>query len=231
MLDAEAITLKRADLVLAVSEHLVSRCQSAGRCALFPHAVDFEHFAKASTTLPHPDLQQIPGPRIGFFGLLYEKIDYELLTKIANRFTEASLVLIGPIDYCPESIKALPNVHLLGPKPYAELPKWLAGLDVLLLPYVMDEMIRQSNPLKLRECLATGKPTVSVEVPEARDHEPHIRVAETHEEFLRALEDALNEPPESSQRGQRQEKVRFQTWDNRARQLAEYITSLSSNAH
>ena len=145
--------------------------------------------------MPHPDFHKIPGPRIGFFGLLYEKIDYELLAKVAKTFPHKSLVLIGPIDYCPESIKALPNVHLLGPKPYSELPQWLAGLDVLLLPYVMDEMIRQSNPLKLRECLATGKPTVSVEVPEAREHEPHIRVAECHEDFIHAIRDALEESP------------------------------------
>ncbi len=157
MLEAERVTLRRSDLVLAVSQHLVSRCQSAKRCELFPHAVDFDHFAQSSQTMPHPEILKFPGPRIGFFGLLYEKIDYGLLMRVAQTFPDASLMLIGPIDYCPESIRELPNVHLLGPKPYRELPCWLAGLDVLLLPYVMDEMIRQSNPLKLPRMPSDGQ--------------------------------------------------------------------------
>jgi glycosyltransferase involved in cell wall biosynthesis len=159
--------------------------------------------------------------------LLYEKIDYDLLMRVAKVFKEASLVLIGPIDYCPESIRKIPNVHLLGPKPYSELPTWLAGMDVLTLPYVMDEMIRQSNPLKLRECLATGKPTVSVEVPEARDYEPHVHVAKNHEEFLTGIKKSLDETSESSSRLMRQQTVQYQTWDVRADQLERYILSIN----
>jgi glycosyltransferase involved in cell wall biosynthesis len=230
MLEAELKTLSRSDLVLAVSKHLVSRCQSAKRCELFPHAVDFDHFARTSTITRHPDILKLPGPKIGFFGLLYEKIDYDLLMRVAQVFKEASLVLIGPIDYCPESIRKIPNVHLLGPKPYSELPTWLAGMDVLTLPYVMDEMIRQSNPLKLRECLATGKPTVSVEVPEARDYEPHVHVAKNHEEFLTGIKKSLDETSESSSRLMRQQTVQYQTWDVRADQLERYILSINSHS-
>lgn len=225
---SEQVMLRNADLVLAVSQHLMSRCAAAKRCEYFPHAVDFDHFSKSRTTDVHPELKDIPGPRIGFFGLIYEKLDFELLGKIAQRFSDASLVLIGRVDHCPDSIAALPNVFLPGPKPYEELPRWLAGLDVLLMPYVIDDMIIKSNPLKMRECLATGIPTVSVDVPEARRFTPHIRVATSHDAFLAAVQDSLSERGDAARALSRQATVSSETWDMRAEQLSGYIESLIS---
>lgn len=193
LLQAEQRLVGAADLVLGVSRELVGRLGRHRPCDYFPHAVNFEHFAStARITSVDPELASIPGPRIGFFGLIYEKLDFALLAEVARRLPQAQLVMIGPVDFCPQEFSALPNVHLLGSKPYQDLPCWLAGFDVLLLPYqAQDEMIRQSNPLKLRECLATGKPTVSVELPEVRLFEPHVRVGRTSEEFVRFVENAL----------------------------------------
>lgn len=220
------LMIQRADLVLAVSHQLKERCSLAKRCEYFPHAVDFDHFSRTATARTHPDLSRIAGPRIGFFGLIYEKLDFELLSAIAREFPQTNLVLIGRVDYCPDSLAALPNVHFVGPKPYDELPEWLAGMDVLLMPYVLDDMIRKSNPLKLRECLATGKPTVAVEVPEARKFEPHLKVATTHSEFIEAIRTVLSGTVDVQAGESRRQSVAAETWETRARELTGYIQAI-----
>ena len=223
LLQADDVMSDLADVVLPVSHALLRRYEDRARCAYFPHGVDFDHFASArNVTVPAPALHAIDGPRIGFFGLIYEKIDFALLTKVARHFPAASLVMIGPVDYCEESFSALPNVHMMGRQPYEDLPKWIAGLDVLLLPYRDDEMIRQSGPLKLRECLASGKPTVSVDVPEVRVYEPHVRVGSTDDQFIRHIEDALGET-DPQMTDARQEAVSKDSWEDRADQLAALI--------
>jgi glycosyltransferase involved in cell wall biosynthesis len=172
-------------------------------------------------------LARLPRPRIGYFGLIYEKLDFGLLAAVAQRFGAGSLALIGPRTYAPEEFDRLANVHFLGQKPYEELPRYLAGLDVLLLPYVsQDEMIRRSGPLKLRECLASGKPTVSVDVPEVRVLEPHVRVGRNHQEFVGQVERALEEPADSPLAQARRKAVEHEGWDDRARQLASYLEDL-----
>lgn len=212
----------RADLILAVSRALADQHDVDGRCLFFPHGVDRQHFATAGSftaTLP-ADLASLPGPRIGFFGLIYEKLDFELLTLLASRFPTASLVLIGSTVWCPESFASLPNVHLIGQRPYEQLPRYIAGLDVLLLPYKADDpMIRRSGPLKLRECLASGRPTVSVDVPEVRVLEPHVRVARDPEAFVAMVSEALLESPGSPDAEARVRAVQADDWDSRAEQL------------
>jgi glycosyltransferase involved in cell wall biosynthesis len=217
-----------ADLVLPVSQSLYERYRGSRRCEFFPHGVDFEHFASASSLeneMPE-SLRQLPRPRIGFFGLIYEKLNFDLLSAVARRFSSGSVVMIGPVDYCDPGFRELPNVHWMNRQPYADLPRWIAGLDALMLPYVDDDMIRQSGPLKLRECLATGKPTVSVDVPEVRRFEPHVRVADTIDGFVSQLENALAESPDSLARTARQNAVRDDSWAKRARHLEYLIATL-----
>jgi glycosyltransferase involved in cell wall biosynthesis len=218
----------QADLVLPVSQALYERYRHCRRCEFFPHGVDFEHFAAATSLENHVPkvLVDLPRPRIGFFGLIYEKLDFELLTAVSRQYASGSVVMIGPVDYCDSSFRDLPNVHLMGRQPYADLPRWIAGLDVLMLPYVDDPMIRQSGPLKLRECLASGKPTVSVAVPEVRRLEPHVRVADTIEGFLAEIQRSLAEPPISPTTQARQDAVRNDSWAKRARQFEDLIATL-----
>ncbi|WP_169978993.1 glycosyltransferase [Tautonia rosea] len=218
-----------ADLILAVSHALYQQHDVAGRCRFFPHGVDYAHFASSPQRTIASDLATLPGPRIGFFGLIYEKIDFELLTKLARRFPSASLVLIGSIAYCPEDFTSLPNIHLLGPRPYEELPSYIAGLDVLLLPYLANDlMIQRSGPLKLKECLASGRPTVSVDVPEVRALEPHVRVATGHEDFIHQVSEALSEPRDSTAVIARQKAVQHEGWEQRSALLRSYLDAFLS---
>ncbi len=212
-------------MILPVSHALCSRYDDSDRCRYFPHGVDWEHFASASERVPPEAISRLPAPRIGFFGLIYEKLDFSLLKSVADRYPAGSVVMIGPIDHCDPAFAARSNVHFVGQQSYDELPSWIAGLDALMLPYVDDEMIRQSGPLKLRECLATGKPTVSVDVPEVRILQPHVRVASCTAEFLEQMDQALAD--DSSQRSeQRREAVKNDGWDRRAAQLSGWIDAL-----
>ena len=226
---AERELLDESDLVLAASRALHGRLrQSHPWCEYFPHGVDFAHFASARHQTPAAEVARLPGPRIGFFGLIYEKLNFDLLAAVARRFSSGSLVMIGPTAWCPADFTALPNVHMLGPKPYAHLPRYIAGLDTLLLPYVDDQMIRQSGPLKLRECLATGTPTVSVDVPDVRGLQPHVRVAADTDTYLNQVTAALLEPAGQGAARARQAAVAEDGWDSRADLLRSYLARLAS---
>ena len=224
---------READLILAVSRALLDQHGGEGQCRYLPHGVDFDHFASAQGREDVPeDLALLKSPRIGYFGLVYEKLDFDLLGAVARRFAEASLVLIGTVAHCPTEFASLPNVHLLGHRPYEELPQYLAGLDVLLLPYLADDpMIRRSGPLKLRECLAAGKPTVSVDVPEVRFLCPHVRVASDRTAFLGQVGEALAEPRAPALIASRQRAVEPDGWDHRATLLWSYIREITEAAY
>jgi glycosyltransferase involved in cell wall biosynthesis len=227
---AERDLQKESDLVLAASRALLARHQNTAASIYFPHGVDYGHFASAQqAATPVPEIAGLPRPRIGFFGLIYEKLDFQLLAMLARRFSSGSLVMIGPVTHCPSDFAAVPNVHLLGPKPYDELPRYIAGLDVLLLPYLGDDaMIRQSGPLKLRECLASGKPTVSVDVPEVRVLQPFVRVAGDYNSFLGQVEQALSETADESLVRARQLAVEQDSWERRAEDLDAHLTKFLS---
>ncbi|HEY2883418.1 MAG TPA: glycosyltransferase [Pirellulales bacterium] len=229
---AEGETVAAADRILAVSDPLLGRFGGAEnpKCRYFPHGVDLAQFAAVANTPPTPAMAKLPGPCIGFFGLIYEKLNFELLAAIARRFSTGSLALVGPEVFCPVWFREIPNVHFLGPQPYAELPGWLAGMDVLLMPYVNDEMIRQSDPLKLRECLASGKPTVSIDIPEVRRYLPAVRVGGTIEEFVAQVELALAEKDNLPAAQARRNAVANDGWDRRTSDLAGWLDELHSSA-
>ena len=115
------------------------------------------------------------------------------------------------------ALASLPNVHLLGPRPYADLPRYLKHMDVLLMPYVLDEQIRHSSPLKLRECLATGKPTVAVDVPDLRRYAGLIHLAGSEDAYLAACRTAcqMGGPAAATMRA----AVANDTWQARADQV------------
>ena len=154
---------------------------------MLPHGVDLNHFATVDQPLPEPPkLAGLPHPRLCFFGLIYEKLNLDLLSRLARQDSRRHLVLIGPVKTDAGALASLPNVHLLGPRPYEDLPAYLKHVDALLLPYVLDEQIVRSAPLKIRECLATGKPTIAVDVPDLRRYRGLIHLAGDSESFLAA---------------------------------------------
>ena len=181
---------READVVIASAQELLDDCRAfTDRAYLVRHGVEWEHFAAAALEqhdVP-PDLADAEGhPVIGFFGLIHDWIDQDLLGHVADAFPESELVMIGKTRVDVSGLSARPNVRFLGQKPYAALPAYAARFDVALVPFVLNELTRAVNPIKLREYLSAGLPVVSTALPEiiALPDDPFIRVASTSDEFV-----------------------------------------------
>jgi glycosyltransferase involved in cell wall biosynthesis len=169
----------------------------------FPSSVDVAHFATARKIEHDPDDQaSIPHPRLGFFGVIDERLDIDLLARVAQLRPDWHLILIGPIAKIdPASLPLASNIHYLGPKKYEELPSYLAGWDVALLPFARNEATRFISPTKTPEYLAAGKPVVSTSIRDVvRPYGAKglARIADAPDAFVAAAEAALRE--DSSER-------------------------------
>jgi glycosyltransferase involved in cell wall biosynthesis len=208
-----------ADLIFVVSPHLIAQHQQRGREAiLLPNGVNVSLFSRAvatETTLPN-DLAGIPAPRIGFVGWLTPRwIDLELMLEIARLRPDWSLVLIGPkVAWEPPPLP--PNVHLLGFRPYHQLPNYLKGLDVCLVPFKDNAITQGASPLKLYEYLAAGRAVVSTPVPDLPAFADLVWQAHTAQEFVHAIEDALASAHDPVLQQRRIEAVRPHSWEARA---------------
>lgn len=194
--EQERRVLMAADLVIVTHENLYrSKQPLARRIRLIPNAADVEHFAKASdeaTAVP-PEMQALRHPVIGVVGTLQYWIDFDLIRDLAERRPYWSFVLIGPRGRLArtDKVEHLPNVHLLGRRPYEDLPSYVRGFDVCLNPYVLDDTALNCSPLKLYEYVASGRPVVSVDMPEARKFADVIGIGTGRDEVLARLEEAL----------------------------------------
>jgi glycosyltransferase involved in cell wall biosynthesis len=226
---AEAELCRAADLVIVSAPGLAEGPRAgAQRLEYVPNAADFELFHRAAGGAATPeDLARITGPRIGFFGAISDyKLDLELLDAVFRSHPEWQLVFVGPIgegdpDTRVASLAALPNVHFLGSRHREELPGYLGGFDVCLLPNRLNRYTRHMFPLKFFEYLAAGKPVVMTPLPslEAFCHLAHVAEAEP-EAFSRSIADALKESPEDAVRGHRIDEARRHDWNTQARKLA-----------
>lgn len=196
VLRCEQRLLERAHAIFVASRYLEARWRplAGNRVHYMPHGVWHGHFAAAlRPDLPVPaDLAALPGPRIGFYGNLYDWVDYDLLDQLAAARPDWSFVMIGPI-YCDVSrCRARLNIHFLGRREPAQLPAYCKGFDVALIPYrLSDPRMESVNPVKLRELLAAGLPVVAADIPEVRGISSFIRTARTMDEFLAGLDNFL----------------------------------------
>jgi UDP-galactopyranose mutase len=132
----------------------------------FPSSVDTAHFAKGRTVRQDPaDQAHIPGPRFGFAGVIDERIDIELLDQVAAARPDWHFVMVGPVvKIDPASLPQRPNIHYLGGKPYEQLPEYLGGWDVAILPFAQNEATRYISPTKTPEYLAAGRRVISTSI-------------------------------------------------------------------
>lgn len=156
----------------------------------FPSSIDTEHYFKARLyTIDPADQKSIPHPRIGFFGVIDERIDLTLIEGVARRKPEWHIVMIGPIaKISPESLPKLPNIHYLGMKHYSELPSYISGWDIAMMPFAHNESTRYISPTKTPEYLAAGKPVIStpiIDVLRQYGRNGLVNIAGTPEEFVR----------------------------------------------
>lgn len=226
LLAMEADLARRADLVVVSAERLLqSKRRLNPNTFLVRHGVEVEHFGRAldpATTVPD-DLPRNDGPVIGFFGLLADWVDLELVCFLARERPHWQLVLIGRADTDVAAVAGLDNVRLLGWRSYGELPRYAKGFDVAILPFRVNELTLAANPLKLREYLAAGLQVVSTAIPEAERLGPFVRVGHDRFDFLAQLDAALAAAPWGPQSAIAA-TMTGESWDSKAEEIGEIVS-------
>jgi glycosyltransferase involved in cell wall biosynthesis len=222
MAASEAELCRTADLVLASAEDLAERCRRYRSDVVYvPHGVEHGHFAKALEPGELPvDLRDIPGPRIGFFGLIHEWVDLDLLGHLADTLPY-SFVLIGDSNQNLEPLLRRSNVHHLGRKPYSALPDYCRGFDTAIVPFRISELTLSVNPIKLREYAAAGLPIVASDLPEIRRCADIARCASGLSEWQAALREAVVRGQHPAERKAQSARVLDQDWSRVAERIGE----------
>lgn len=229
--EREAQLFAQADLVFTGGQTLyeAKRVQHSAVYA-FPSSVDVPFFASARTLSSEPDDQQsIPHPRLGFYGVLDERFDIDLLRGVSALRPDWQWIIVGPV-HAKIDAAALPqghNIHYLGSKGYPELPAYLAGWDAALLLFARNDATRFISPTKTPEYLAAGKPVVSTSIRDVVRPYGELglaRIADTPEAFVAACEAALAE--DAAPRIQKADQyLSRMSWDKTWEQMAELIAT------
>lgn len=223
--ELEEELMRRSDLVVVSAEKLYeSKAKINPRTVLIRHGVDSDHFQKAldPATIVHDEIRDLPRPVIGFIGLIADWIDLELIADVAKKFSHGSVVLVGKSTTDTSILEKVPNVHLLGQKLYGSLPGYCKGFDVALVPFRINELTLNANPLKVREYIAAGLPVVSTQIPEV-EVLGLCRIGHDRDSFIREVELALQDPGPSHARS---ELIRGETWNARVEELRKHMASL-----
>lgn len=221
--EMEKSLMAKADCLVACSRALAGVKKAYNpRTYYLPHGVDWALFRKAldgEAGIP-ADIAGFKKPVVGFYGFISEDwIDFELLNMMAARHPEWSIVLIGRSKLAVERVLEHPNIHFLGPRPFERLPMYNKAFDAGIIPFVINELTRSSNPLKLYEYLASGLPVVSVGIPEVAKYAELVGIAGSRDEFIALTERAIaGDSPEKRLR--RSEAMRSETWEDRMERLS-----------
>ncbi|MDF2639406.1 MAG: UDP-galactopyranose mutase [Novosphingobium lindaniclasticum] len=197
LLAREAQLLRTADLVFTGGYSLYEAKRDRHPSVhAFPSSVEREHFVVARETMEEPPEQRsLQRPRFGFYGVVDERMDLELLAHLADARPEWSILIVGPVvKIDPADLPARPNLHYLGGKSYVELPAHLAGWDVALMPFAINEATRFISPTKTPEYLSAGKPVVSTPITDVVRHYGGLQgvsIAEGADAFVAACDEAL----------------------------------------
>jgi glycosyltransferase involved in cell wall biosynthesis len=228
-IEMEHALLERVDCVFAVNEALAARKGSLNpETYVATHGVDHDLFATALDPDPVPDdVAALPHPVIGFFGTLEDWVDLELIAEVARRRPEWSIVLIGRPLIDVEPLPQVPNVHVLGPRRYEDLPAYCKDFDVGIIPYRVSEQLPYRNPLKLREYLSAGLPVVSTAMPESHRYDDWCAAASDADTFVSAIEAAL-EGDSPERRRERSDAMASESWEARVAEIVETVDDVAA---
>jgi glycosyltransferase involved in cell wall biosynthesis len=200
LLQRESALLNMADVVFTGGPSLYqSKRDRHANAHCFSSSVDAKHFRQAQDReISHPDQAHIPHPRLGFYGVIDERFDVDLVSSMADAHPEWQIVLVGPVvKIDPATLPKQPNVHYMGQRTYDQLPKFLAGWDVCLLPFAINDSTKFISPTKVLEYMAAELPSVSTPITDVKvPYGDVVAIAETPAEFIAACERMLDATPE-----------------------------------
>jgi glycosyltransferase involved in cell wall biosynthesis len=218
LVDRERYLMAQADVVFAGGYKLSqSKARFHQNVHFFGCGVDVAHFATArSADLEVPrEIASLKRPVVGYYGVIDERIDYDLLRALASALTDVELVMVGPVvKVDPAELPQSENIHWLGQRQYAELPAHVKGFDVCLMPFALNEATEYINPTKTLEYMAAGKPIVSTAISDVvHNFTPVVAVANSPTEFVAAVRSAIERPSgELIARGL--EQARANSWES-----------------
>ncbi|WP_408098634.1 glycosyltransferase [Peredibacter sp. HCB2-198] len=224
--NVEQELLRKADLVFSAGQSIYEEKKHDHHNIHFmPNALDYTHFSQGRMKLVEPDDQiNIPHPRIGFYGVIDQRFNFDLIMQMADLRPDFQFVLAGPVvNLDTRTLPRRPNVHYLGKKDYYALPLYLAGWDVTIMPYLQNEMTRFISPMKTMEYLAAGKAVVSTSVPDVIvpfSKKQLVRIADRPKDFIQQIEEAIQEKNGPEWLDRVDHFLKDQSWDNLHEKMA-----------
>jgi glycosyltransferase involved in cell wall biosynthesis len=225
----ERLLLANADVVFTGGYKLYeSKRRYHDNVHFFGCGVDVAHFSKArlaSTPLPQ-DIANLPSPVFGYFGVIDERIDYDLIASLAAKSPDASIVMVGPVVKVDRaSLPEAANIHWLGQRDYQDLPAYVKGFTTCLMPFALNEATEYINPTKTLEYMAAGKPIVSTAVADVvRNFTPVVRVARSTDEFV-ALSHQVAVEPNAALIAQGLEQASNASWESIVAKIRRLVQS------
>jgi glycosyltransferase involved in cell wall biosynthesis/uncharacterized SAM-binding protein YcdF (DUF218 family) len=217
----EDIFFAKADAVFCISHTLQDRAtQFNSKVFLIPGGADVAKFETARSLGDIPaDLLNISSPRVGYVGTVGAVFDQDMVCAAANAMPEVNFVLVGPESVDVAKLRALPNIHLLGPRPHDQIPSFVGAFDVTLIPYIRNSFTDSVYSNKLNEYLAVGKPVVTTNLREMSLYAEHypgvIDVVVDAQEFIAAIRSALVRGPDADTSNRRVAAARQNSWEQR----------------
>jgi len=228
----EVKLFERADIVLVTAQGLYDlHKDDCKEIHVVPNGVDFEYFSRSLTdeVVVPLDMEAIPRPRIGYIGVINEKVDFKLLTYLCKARPDWSIVLVGPVkvqlsEYMDNlnELQQQKNCYFLGQKNNTQVPSYIKGLDVCMMCYVVNEWTYYGYPLKMHEYLACGKPSISADLPEVRQYSDIIKIALNPNQWLDSIESELSNV-DVDKLGRRLNVAESNSWKARVNKVLEII--------
>jgi uncharacterized SAM-binding protein YcdF (DUF218 family)/glycosyltransferase involved in cell wall biosynthesis len=228
---SEAQLCRQVDLIFVTSEKLREKAERfSNNVTLFPFGVSYGKFEAVRSGPPQipADLAALPRPVVGYVGGIHQWMDMPLLTEVARRMPDTTFALVGPLQI-DVSAAAAPNLHFLGKQAHDDIPRYISGFDVGIVPYLLSDYTANVYPTKLNEYLAMGIPVVATDLPEIRrfnaEHGPHVAVAADADRFVAALRAALR-PSTESERRARIDVARQNSWHSRIAEMSSLVSGV-----
>lgn len=221
----EKKTIDNIDGFIGSSQILMNKAPQGIKSLYLPHGVDYQHFnLEAGFELPER-ARSIRKPVVGFFGLISEWVDLNLLDFLAGCFPDVSFVLIGRAEVDISKLLKRKNVHHVDQVPYSDLPKFASCFDIGIIPFVKNSLTEAVNPLKLLEYFAMGLPVLATRLATLEKVDGPIQLANSMDEFKERLQRLLDAKLDST-RAQAKDIALRNSWDVRAKELSTFINSL-----
>lgn len=218
LLEQEKFLFARADIVFTGGKSLYeSKKQHHNNVYCFPSSVDQQHFAKAQNGVTIPDdIANIPGPIAGYFGVIDERLDLQLINDTAVQNPDISFVMIGPLAKISEDdLPRQQNLHYLGMKQYDVLPNYLKAFAVATMPFALNDATKYISPTKTLEYIAAGKPVISTAIKDVvRDYSHCVPIISNASEFSSALRESLQNTDAVKLEKDYREILEKTSWDN-----------------